>query len=238
MKKFAYILVLSIAILATSSFKRTSAQTSGEQLAKAIYFHDPLQKWNDYAGKVHLITAFPGNRNSGGEIIEIQTKENFYQYSRIAAKTIRGIKKGECFQTVDGGNKNLSEDECKTIRQMKGWHYFHFAILMELKTSGLILGDKVETVKFQGNDCLAITFTYDPVKTKNDFYKGSNWTVYLDPANYSMKGFKEEGMMNFYAVFSGILNVNGIKIPLCRTYFKNADDSFYMVDLFSSEEDK
>lgn len=237
MKKSVYILMLAIAILATGSHQRTSAQTSGELLAKAIAFHDPLQKWNDYSGKVHLMTVFPGNRNSGGEIIEIQTKDNFYQDTRIATKTIQGIKNGKCFREVDGSNKNPSADECETIRQMKTWHYFHFAILMELKTAGLILGDKVATVKFQGNDCLAITFTYDPSKTKNDFYKGSTWTIYLDPANYSMKGFKEEGIMNIYAVFSGILTVNEIKIPLCRTYFKNDDNSFYMVDLFTSEDD-
>jgi hypothetical protein len=104
---------------------------------------------------------------------------------------------------------------------------------MELKESGLILGEKVQKSKFQGNDCLVLTFAYDAGKIKDDFYKDSNWTIYLDPVNYSMKGFRETGMMNFFAVFSGILNVNGIKIPLCRTYFHNVDNSFYMVDLFT-----
>ena len=108
---------------------------------------------------------------------------------------------------------------------------------MELKASGLVLEDKVETVKFQGNDCLALKFIYDANKSKNESYKGTNWTVYIDPADYSIKGFREAGMMNRHAVFSGILTVNGLKIPLCRTYFNNKDNSFYMVELFTSPTD-
>ena len=239
MKKTTLIFVMVVAIIFTGLLPKTSAQTSAEILNKAIAFHDPLQKWADYSGEVNLMTVFSDGRTSGGEIIEIQTKENFYQCTGIASKTIKGIKNGECFREVDG-NRNPDEDlikkyslNCENIRQMKEWHYFHFGILQELKASGLVLKDKAETVKFQGNDCLALQFTFDANKIKNEYYKGSNWIVYIDPVNYSMEGFKIVGEDNIYSVFSGTLTVNGMKIPLCRTYFKNEDNSFYMVDVFT-----
>jgi hypothetical protein len=238
MKKSVSIIVMAVTIIVTGLYQKTSAQTSGELLNKAIAFQDTQQKWNDYSGKVHLMTVFSDGRSSGGEVIEIQTKEGFYQCTRLASKTIVGIKNREYFREVDG-NRSPDEDLIKkynlgdeNIRYYKGWHYFHFGILMELKASGLVLEDKVETVKFQGNDCLTLKFTFDANKIKNEFYKGSNWTIYIDPINYSMKGLKEIGVMNMFAVFSGILTLNGIKIPLCRTYFKNEDNSFYFVDVF------
>jgi hypothetical protein len=233
MKKSFSIFVLTVAILATGFYQKTIAQSSSEVLMRAIAFHDSLNIWNDYSGKVNLMTAFSGNRSSGGETIEIKTKDGFYRNTRPAEKTVRGVKNGECFMEVDGNERILNENQVETILQYKDWHYFHFGILMELKASGLILSEKVGKVKFQCNDCLALQFTYDANKVKNDSFKNNNWTVYLDPADYSMKGYKEEGVMNLYAVFSGILIVNGLKLPLCRTYFKNDDNSFFMVDLFT-----
>ena len=233
MKKSVSVVTLTVAILVTGFYQKTIAQSSTEILMRAIAFHDSLNIWNDYSGKVNLMTAFPGNRDSGGATIEIKTKDGFYLWTTPAEKTIRGIKNGECFLEVDGNEKIPSENQVETILRYKDWHYFHFGILMQLKASGLILSEKVQKVKFQCNDCLALQFTYDANKIKNDSYKNNNWTVYLDPVDYSMKGYKEDGVMKIYAIFSGILKVNGLKLPLCRTYFTIDDNSFYMVDLFT-----
>lgn len=233
MKKPIFLVVMTLTIIFTGLFLKTSAQSSTDVLNKAIAFHDSLHIWNDYSGKVNLMTVFT-NRNSGGEAIEINTKEGYYNDIVHATKTIRGIKDGECFLEVNGNKRTPNENQVQTIQLYKNWHYFHFGILMELEASGLVLGDKVQSVKFQGRDCFAITFTFDADKIKNDYLKDSNWTVYIDPVNYSMRGYKEDGLMNCYAVFSGILKVNGLKLPLCRVYFNNEDDSFYMVDLFTS----
>jgi len=116
---------------------------------------------------------------------------------------------------------------------MKAWHYAQIGLLMELKVADMSLNEKVEKATFQGIDCLAITLKYEDGKTKGDFYKGSNWTIYLDPSNYSMKGFKEEGVMNIYVVCSGILDISGVKVPICKTIFYIKDNSFYLVDLIT-----
>jgi hypothetical protein len=218
--------------------------TSEEILKKAIAFCDFYQDWDNYYGKIRLRT-FWENGNNSDEIIEIQTKENFYQSSLSSGdmKFTRGVKNGKCFQEING-NKNPGDElikeyglDCKSIHYYKEHHYCHFGLLMELKTSGLVLQKRVETTKFSGNKCLALTFKCDTTRIRNDYFSETNSIiVYLDPENYSMKGIKEFGKMNFYIVFSGILNVNRIKIPLCKTYFNSDDNSLKWIDVFSIAE--
>ena len=139
------------------------------------------------------------------------------------------------------GNKNPGEEliakyalDSSRIRYMKELHYCHFGLLMELKkNSGLILQKEVETVKFNGNNCLSLTFKCDTSKINSGYFKGLNFVVYLDPADYSMKGLKWYGRINAYIIFSGIINVNGIKIPLCREYFNSEDNSLKFIDIIT-----
>jgi hypothetical protein len=238
------ILVVIVALLMTYPLitaRDRFKNTSEEILKKAIAFCDFMQEWDDYYGKLSLKTVWE-NGNSSDEIIEIQTKENFYKSSYTSAdlKFTRGIKNGKCFQEING-NKNPAAEminayglDCKSIQYYKEHHYCHFGLLMELKTSGLVLNNNVETVKFNGIKCLALTFKCDTTKVKSDYFSQVNeLVVYIDPANYSMKGTKTSGRYNFYIVFSGILNVNGIKIPLCKTYFNSDDNSLKWIDLFT-----
>jgi hypothetical protein len=46
-----------------------------------------------------------------------------------------------------------------------------------------------------------------------------------------IRSIQDEGT---YVVCTGILNVNGLKVPLCQTYFKGTDNSIWMVDVFAA----
>jgi len=133
--KSVYIILMAVTIIVTGLYQTTSAQTSSEVLNKAVAFHDPQQKWADFSGKVHLMTVFSNGQSSGGEVIEIQTKEGYYQCTKLSSKAIMGIKNGECFREVDG-NKSLGEDVIKkynlgdeSIRQYNGVALFPFWII-------------------------------------------------------------------------------------------------------------
>ena len=111
----------------------------------------------------------------------------------------------------------------------------HFGLLMELKTSGLMLEKKVKTIKFQGFKCLALVFNIDSLNISNPYFNRFKIiTVYLDPSDYSVKGYETTGSANICVNCSGILNVNGIKMPKCKTYFNSADNSFRWVDIFTT----
>ncbi len=104
---------------------------------------------------------------------------------------------------------------------------------MELEASGLVLQKDIETVKLDGKDYRAIKFVYDANKLKNQFYKECNVDIYINPIDYSMKGFRFDGAWNGLALFSGILTINDIRLPLCRVYYNTEDNSFRFVDVFS-----
>ncbi|HEX9251130.1 MAG TPA: hypothetical protein VF870_02760 [Ignavibacteriaceae bacterium] len=239
------LVLISIILIYPKIYNKEKVENSnsGKILDRAIEFYDFMNRWDNYHGKVHLTTAFPGLGLLNEEIIEIQTKEDFYQSSNISGgnKSVKGIQNGECFIEIDN-NRYLGKEQvnklgknCTDIQFYKEHHYHHFGLLMELKTSGLILENKISTIKFQGFNCLALTFTNDPEKVNNVYYNEMNSIIiYLDPSNYSMKGYKITGSRNLYAVCSGILNINGIKMPLCKTYFNSSDNSFLFVDLFSA----
>lgn len=215
-------------------------ETSAQVLEKAISCCDFFHKWDDYHGKISLRTVWENGTHSD-EIIEIQTKEGFYQsnYTSGEVKYTKGIINGRCIQEING-DKNPGEElikkyalDCDRIKYIKELHYCHFGLLMELKKSGLLLQKKVDMVKFNGNNCLSLIFTSDTVKVESSYFRGLNFIVYLDPADYSLKGVRWYGRINAYILFSGILNVNGIKMPLCKTYFSSEDNSVKFIDLFT-----
>ena len=224
-----------------STRERIENSKSDEILGKAIEFYNFLNRWDDFSGKVHLTTVNADSEKPFEEVIEIRKKENFYQSMAISSDTkqIRGIQNGECFKAIDSLNfvhiDSINESECQDIQLVKGHHYMHFGLLMELKTSGLTLKKKVKTIKFQGFNCLALVFARDSLKVSNSYFNiFKSITVFLDPSDYSIKGYETTGSANIYVVCSGILNVNGIKMPKCKTYFNSADNSFRWVDVFTT----
>ena len=241
------IVAFIIALFLTYPFilGRERINMSGDEiLKKAITNCDFFHRWDNYHGKVRLRTVWEDGFFSD-EIIEIQTKENYYMssYNSNKRQFTRGIKDGKCFREING-NKNPDDEQIKNygldssrIYYFKQHHYCHFGLLMELKNSGLILQKKVESVKFGGNNCLALTFKADKYRIKNEyFYEATSWVIYLDPENYTMKGIRMSGKYNIYIIFSGILNVNDVKIPLCKTYFNSEDNSLKWIDVFSIAE--
>jgi hypothetical protein len=173
------------------------------------------------------------------EIIEIQTATGYYKCSSVywgKEKVVKGIIDGKYFRDIDGRSVQGDEINIQDIDWYKGLHYSHFGLLMELKASGLVLGDKVKVRKFQGEECLAIDFTCDTIRLKNKYFKNTSWTIFLAPENYSMKGFENEGSYQIkgYAVYTGNLGINGINVPMVRTYFSSINNSFVGIDLLTN----
>jgi hypothetical protein len=107
---------------------------------------------------------------------------------------------------------------------------------MELRASGMILDEKVKIKKFNGDDCLVMDFTCDTTRIKIRFFKNSSWIIYLDPENYKIKGWEVDGLSGLkgIAVYTGNFVINGINIPMVKTYYSTIDKSFLAIDLFSN----
>jgi Family of unknown function (DUF6503) len=240
------VVLTAIVLVYPKIFKRDriADMTSKEILDKAIAVCDVYSGWNDYYGKIRLIYERDNGQIYSDQIIEIQTKEGFYKCTSTffgKLKTVTGIKNGQCFMEVDENSdpegvllKKLSLN-CELVLFVKEHHYCIFGLLMQLKASGLDLNENVIDTKFLGNDCFALTFTSDTNKVKNSYFRGTDWTVYIDPINYSMKGYRTNGVMSGYYVNTGNVEVNGINIPLCRMLF-NPDNLIFSVEMISLPE--
>ena len=244
--------VLGISILTTiliwlkTPAKDNSKDLKSEEiLDKAIRICDPYNHWDNYYGKVHLIHVKLDGNIDADEIIEIQTSERFYKCTSVFSsgnRIVKGIKNGEYLREING-NSNPGEDQIKehnlnneSIDKWKEFHYCHFGLLMNLKTSGLVLDDMVKITKFNGVNCLTLDFTCDTARIKFDSFKElKNWKIYIDPVTYSIKGWGVDGIMGMkgYAVFTGNLRINGIDMPLIKTYYSSSDSTFLAIDIFT-----
>jgi hypothetical protein len=241
------LVILAASVMAYPKiFKRgrdNAVDLSGEEvLNKAIEYYDVFHSWNNYYGKVKAINI-RDNGTMYEEVVEINTRDGFYQRTSISGndKVVVGIINGQCFSEING-ESNPSRDiikewwsgGCDDLRRLKQHQYFELGMLMELQTSGLTLEKTVKTADFLGSECYALTFTCDTNKVKNNYFREGYWVVYLDPQNYSVKGYKLGS--GYYVVCSGILDVNGIKVPICKSYFRTKDNSYISVEVFAKAE--
>jgi hypothetical protein len=238
----ASVLLIPLALFTALNIGNFQVKESAEEvLEKAVETCDFFRKWDNYNGKITLRTVFD-NGNHSDEIIEIQTKDGFYMsdFTSGSLTCFKGIRNDLCFCSINGNNNPNSEElhrynlGCDRIRYMKELHYCRFGLLMELRKSGLRLQKKVERKEFQGTKCIALTFLSPDYAVPDSYFHGLNYVVYLDPDDYSLKGARWYGRFNAYIVFSGFLNINGIKVPVCCAYFNSGDNSLKFIDLVSA----
>jgi hypothetical protein len=214
---------------------------SEEMFNKAINNCDIYKYWSNYTGKIRNIHRRIDSEYIHDEKIEIQTKENFYRrtWSDDTNQIVFGIKDGKYFREVNGVS-NPSVDLIKKyglsdldIHWWKEYHYCHFGLLMQVKSSGLKLNKKVKITKFQGDKHYELSFTYDSTKIKNDFFKNSFFDLYLDMKDNSLRGFKSNIFGQTGSVVCiGNQRMNGINIPIERLYLM-PNNSFVALDLFT-----
>lgn len=218
-------------------------RNSLEVLEKSISHHDFYGNWQDFEGRLHLVTLFSAGSLSE-EIIEIRTKDNYYKCTSFRNTEndtiIKGIISGKYFRQVNQ-DSDPDEDLIKEYRldslridDFKQHHYFHFGGVMFLKNSGMVLEKKVVKTTFSGRRCLMISFYSDSLSNTAHYFNNSKWDVYIDPDNYSVLGYRVNG--GFYAnehivIWQGELIHNMIKVPMFKFYYNSTND-IMLVDLF------
>lgn len=218
-----------------------------EVLNKAISHYDYYGRWQDFGGKLHLITLF-NNGDLSEEIIEIHTKDNFYKCTSFNSSSkdtiIKGIISGKCFRQVNhivNPDQNLIEKydlDSLNIDDIKHQHYWHFGGIVFLKNSGMRLKKEVVRTNFLGHKCIRLSFVSDSLKSSINYFKDSVWNVYIDSDNYSVLGYKIKGGFypnEFIVSCQEELDYNSIKIPMFKFYY-NTTNNILLVDLFHKED--
>jgi hypothetical protein len=239
---FFLVLIFSFQVIA-QNVEPADMKLTGQQLwEKCISYHDPEGKWLVFEGKVHINTIRSKSDISGAEILQIQKPEDFYQSTIIDfdVKAIKGIKEGKCFHAVNGNYEPSDEQiekykiSCEDASISKEHHTCHFGLPMQLKTSGVVVQEKVKSEIFYGTICHVLTLIGETSAVKHPYYEGT-WQLYIDPVSYAMKGLRwqSEEHSGIYEVFINELEVGGIIMPQVKVVFMNEDDSHYYTDIFT-----
>ncbi len=247
---FALIACLAFG-LSTGIAQAPSADlTADEVFEKVVQYYDPDGSWDNYKGSMHLYSIF--ENAIGQEDLTIDNAGDFYQTTKkIDGKAYaRVVKAGKVSFQVEG--KEMTPEAVPEALQkepyqlnenfahmLKEHHTFHFSPPLALKAAGARPLPEVSRENIFGTDCLAIRFAGLPNNYKAGGYNGTI-TLYVNPADqYKLHGmllengwFKDQkGMVNLY---SGEIEVAGLKIPARRLYFHAADNSYGFIDVFET----
>jgi hypothetical protein len=236
-----FLLVAYALIFRIPLFKNNSSE---EILNKAIMAVDPYDNWQDYHGKIRLRNVRIDAEDEYNEIIEIWTKNDDYKRIWISdtQKIVTGFNNSKFFGYEIKNNNDtinrISISDSNTYygtRYFRRHHFCQFGLLMELKKSGMTLDRKVTKEDFQGKKCLKLLFTSQGEEVKEDYFKGSVWTIFIDPLNYSLKGYKiKSSNKEYVVVLNGNIRVSGLNIPLCKIWYISPDN-FLMMDIITPE---
>ena len=242
---FVLFMMLFIALISCREEKLRKEQldiTAQEIWDKTITYHDPLGKWDSFGGEMHMVTVI-GKNNVVEEIIEINKPENFYKCTWINGddKLIKGMKDNSYFYSINE-NQAPSDELLKAYgftddntALYKEHHTSHFGLPMELKSSGMTLDDHVELIEYDGRECYALTFIGLPENVKHSYYEGK-WILYVDAVNFAMRGIQLEELAEYppsYAILSGEIIINGVKIPHTKAAFKSEDNSHSWTSIYT-----
>jgi hypothetical protein len=216
--------------------KEFRGHTSEEILNKAISIVDPLKDWSStFDGKIRVRFISTLANSEYDVITEIDNETGYWRHYQSADKKKGWYAKKEEYYSFEVNGNNSQEDmvvkdisALAKIRRIRMEDNCNFGFLMELKSSGLQLDRRIIRTKFQGHNCVALTFNASDSDTMDSYFKGVNCTIYLDQSNYSLKGytFKHPEKNPYYCIIAGLVKVNGQYIPVCKTFFNSTDDSF------------
>jgi hypothetical protein len=242
----ALILVGSLLVIKHLIFNKEKfkGMTSEEILNKAISIIDPTNDWKSrYDGKIRARYITMNAEYDWSRIIEIDNETGYWKNQMIDGNDGWYAKNEEYHRFKVNANNNSQEDEIvkdSILLDRIQWERMHdyclFGFLMELKGSGLNLDKQITRKKFQGYNCLALTFNSKDSRVPDNYFKEVDCTIYIDQLNYSLKGYTYKDPRknkDYYCILAGTIIVHQQTIPICRIYYNNSDDSFLGIDIIT-----
>lgn len=197
-------------------------------LEKCIFFHDPLQKWNQFQGKIFLSH---GTDEITKSEVTIDFDKNYFCY--------QALKEGELVQQIvddkdayfkvnkkkNKAKQSLIDKYYLGAAQSKFWKNFFvylYGLPMKLTDDGTIVHDKVYKEQFNGKEYLVLKVGYSPEVGKEI------WYFYIHPQTFELKAYQfyhnEEQNDGEYILLEELVEFEGMKIPKTRIWFMNKDD--------------
>ncbi|MFV1988700.1 MAG: DUF6503 family protein [Gemmatimonadota bacterium] len=207
-----------------------------ELLARSIRFHDPEGLWATRTVRL----AWNGTGADGEERVALDLTlqpdgRTFSMSGRYRGRTIDySIAEDRLTVTVDGSAEMPDEtrEAMRLLREegmfWRGYFGFLVGLPMKLNDPGTHIDPEPADTEFMGRAVQSIRVTYDPD------VGGEIWYFYFDPETTELVGsrfyYDESANDGEYLIFEGLAEADGLRLPMRRSWYVNADSTFLGAD--------
>jgi len=214
--------------------------TPEKVLDELIQYYDPEDRWAHFKGSVLLYTVRPDGQLIS-EDIHLDNQMGVYQSFAYQNDSIlmRRWDKGTMNYSLNG-KTNLSQQSRKQlkldfehIQLLKRRHLIELGYPMTLKSLGIKFKPKIKETNFNGKPCFLLVST--GVDAANEeaypFLKNPvNYYINIDDFSFAgmefPAGIREWNLPQFRVVFNQFIEVDRIKIPYVKTYYRLKGDEY------------
>ena len=229
-------IALVFAFVLSGPLAKAQEMTAEQVLDKAIAFHDPEGKWENFKGEFTVKMRTPKNPDRTS-VIQLDFPKQLFSLAvnRSGVNYSYSLDKEQCTILFDGKAEFSEEDKkkyrlnCERGTMMKNYYTYLYGLPMKLKDPGTKLHPKVLQKSFKGKDYLVLKVDYEQ-EVGDD-----TWYFYFDPKTYAMEVYQfyhdESNNDGEYILLSGMETINGIHMPKKRDWYYNKDEAFLGSDL-------
>ncbi|MDE2980263.1 MAG: DUF6503 family protein [Gemmatimonadota bacterium] len=213
--------------------------TGPELLEAAIAYHDPEGSWPQLRHTLVIDQSRPDGSERRATIhMDVARSDYNYREDTPDGLLIKGTAEGTCFASI--GGQAPTEDQvtahrldCPAIERMRNYYLYLWGLPMKLQDAGTHIDPAIGDGEFDGQPSRVARVTYDP-EVGSD-----TWYFYFEPGSYRLIGYRfyhdEAAGDGEYILLSGEREVRGMRIPVERRWYTNADDRYLGTDILADD---
>ncbi len=208
---------------------------SATLLARSIAYHDPGGRW----GQTPLALGFEETRPDGSarhtSVVLDPVHQRFEWSSQRGEDLLQGsLNEGECTVTLNGSatfsaaQRDTYSLDCDRVTLYRDYYSYLWGLPMKLRDPGTRLDPEVRDTEFNRQQVKSIRVTYDQ-EVGSD-----TWYFYFDPESARLVGYRffhdQAANDGEYIFLQGELKAEGLRLPMSRTWYTNAEDQLLGTD--------
>jgi len=217
--------MVSYAVLAFALFSSLSA---ADLLDRAIAYHDPDGRWARGAFEITELASRPDGTDHHNVLRFDNARGRFELETSVDGRAVNLVVENDTIVVRLDGRANLSAGELERYRLKPGQvlsrrnrDLYLWGLPMKLKDPGTRLDPRVTETHFEGRAVYQLRVTYDAAVGSD------TWYFFLDRETCALVGHRfhhdEAAGDGEYAVLSGEISGQGLRLPRVRQWYTNKD---------------
>ena len=209
--------------------------SAGELINLSIKYHDPENKWMEFAEYLNLKQESPDGEEKRRKVFLDRKNSHFTFESQLKGGLLKYEVLGNSGKYFWNNSETLPDSIAKKYRisperavMYRNYYSYLYGMPMKLKDPGTILDPKVESVLFHGKEYYKIKVTYE------EGVGGDTWYFYFDKSTFALGAYefwKKEPGDGEYLLLEGMKEIGGIKLPEKIAWYYTEGDKWLGTDI-------